>query len=581
MEHSKAIRGFYSSALARVTRCLSDPSPASADARDWLARRAADSPRNFRPLLLLVDAEVARAGGDAVAAMRLFDEGLHEVTGRPWHHALLAERAARLHLEQGLPHTGRRLLVEARDAYRAWGAGGPAARLEAEHPFLRNTASMGPGTGADRLDLMAILRASRALSSKTTLAGLTTQVIDVLCAMTGATDVRLSLRDRTVSGSSTTDLPASAVRYVQRTHHPLLVADATRDDRFSQDPYFTGLEACSLLVIPVPCQSAEDAVLVLANRRQGGVFSTGRLETVELIAGQLAVSLDNALHYDSLEGEVRARTAEIADRNRELEAANQLKADLIGMLGHEINNPLGTILGSLDLVLTDDPLPPSAELLVARAHGATRRLARHRRRGARPGQHRRRLAHRDTAPGPGRRPHRGRARRHRHHRGHRLLPARPRRRRPARPPRPDPHQPDQQRGQVRRRGRGDRRARLRRGPGDHRRRRPGPGRAAGVPRPAVRPFRTRRGHRQERRRHRAGPVHRPRTGPRQRRRRTLSPLARTRIDVRRLASTGDRRPEHGGQPQTGRMTTPAADRLGSQSRSELEFMKTWPYSVVP
>ncbi|SNT20407.1 hypothetical protein SAMN06264365_1671, partial [Actinoplanes regularis] len=52
MTHREAVRGFYSGALARVTRCLSDPSPATTDARDWLARRAADAPRNFRPLLL-------------------------------------------------------------------------------------------------------------------------------------------------------------------------------------------------------------------------------------------------------------------------------------------------------------------------------------------------------------------------------------------------------------------------------------------------------------------------------------------------------------------------------------------------
>ncbi|GAA0476407.1 hypothetical protein Aca07nite_86930 [Actinoplanes capillaceus] len=36
---------------------------------------------------------------------------------------------------------------------------------------------------------------------------------------------------------------------------------------------------------------------------------------MELIAGQLAVSLDNALHHDSLGNEVRTRTMEIADRN--------------------------------------------------------------------------------------------------------------------------------------------------------------------------------------------------------------------------------------------------------------------------
>ncbi|GGN34939.1 signal transduction histidine kinase/predicted ATPase [Actinoplanes campanulatus] len=376
MRYCDAFRGFYGGALARVTRCLSDPSPATTDARDWLARRATDAPRNFRPLLLLVDAEIARAEGDAAAALRLFDTGLHEVTGRPWHHALLAERAARLHLEQGLTHTGRRLLAEARDAYRAWGAGAPVARLETAHPFLRNTASGGSDSrAADHLDLMAILRAARALSSQTTLAGLSAQVTDVLCAMTGATDVCLSLRNRTVSSGCHTDLPSAAVRYVQRTHQPLLVADATHDDRFAHDPYLADLEACSLLVLPVPCHSAEDAVLVLANRRQRGVFSTSRLQTVELIAGQLAVSLDNALLYDSLENEVRARTAELADRNRDLEAAGQLKSDLIGMLGHEINNPLGTIFGYLDLILTDDPLPPSAEELVVKVQHTTRRLA--------------------------------------------------------------------------------------------------------------------------------------------------------------------------------------------------------------
>ncbi|GAA4604187.1 signal transduction histidine kinase/predicted ATPase [Actinoplanes octamycinicus] len=371
-EHAAAIRydvirGFYASALARVARCLSTDGCAPAD-RDWLARRAADAPRNFRPLLLLVDAEAARARGDRTAATRLFDEALHETGGRPWQHALLAERAGRHQLDQGLTHAGRRLLAEARDAYRAWGADGPVARLHAEHPFLR-AGTRAAAVGADRLDLMAILRASRALSSQTTLAGLKAQVGDVLSAITGATDVRLALRDQVDP-----DVPMSAVRYVRRTHQPLLVADATGDDRFAGDRYFAGLDACSLLVLPVTCHNAEDAVLVLANQRQPGVFSTSRLEAVELIAGQLAVSLDNALVHESLESEVRARTAELADRNRELKSANQLKADLIGMLGHEINNPLGTILGSLDLVLTGDPLPPSAEQLLTRVRVTTLRL---------------------------------------------------------------------------------------------------------------------------------------------------------------------------------------------------------------
>jgi PAS domain S-box-containing protein len=42
--------------------------------------------------------------------------------------------------------------------------------------------------------------------------------------------------------------------------------------------------------------------------------------------------------------------AALADRNRELEAANQLKLDLIGMLGHEIGNPLSSIRGYAELL---------------------------------------------------------------------------------------------------------------------------------------------------------------------------------------------------------------------------------------
>nr|BFE70760.1 hypothetical protein GCM10020092_040610 [Actinoplanes digitatis] len=113
-------------------------------------------------------------------------------------------------------------------------------------------------------------------------------------------------------------MPLSAVRYVLRTREALLVADATRDDRFARDPYLAGLAACALLVVPIPSRSSARAVLVCVNREQGGVFSVDRLETVQLLAGQLSVSVDNALLYDSLEGTVRSRTADLAATNRRL-----------------------------------------------------------------------------------------------------------------------------------------------------------------------------------------------------------------------------------------------------------------------
>ncbi|GAA2652826.1 PAS domain-containing sensor histidine kinase [Paractinoplanes durhamensis] len=50
----------------------------------------------------------------------------------------------------------------------------------------------------------------------------------------------------------------------------------------------------------------------------------------------------------------------LAAKNTQLEDANQLKLDLIGMLGHEINNPLTAILGFADQSLTNgDTISPA------------------------------------------------------------------------------------------------------------------------------------------------------------------------------------------------------------------------------
>jgi GAF domain-containing protein len=92
-------------------------------------------------------------------------------------------------------------------------------------------------------------------------------------------------------------VPVSVLRYVRRTREPLVVADAARDDRFARDSYFAGDDCCSLLAVPVLSRGTLRAVLLLENRLLGGAFTAGRLDAVKLIAGQLAVSLDNAQLY--------------------------------------------------------------------------------------------------------------------------------------------------------------------------------------------------------------------------------------------------------------------------------------------
>ena len=107
----------------------------------------------------------------------------------------------------------------------------------------------------------------------------------------------------------------SVLRYAQRTGEPLVVADATGDDRFARDPYFADAGCCSLLALPILSRGTLQAVLVLENRLIRGAFTTERLDVVKLIAGQLAVSLDNAQLYAQLTTS-RSRIVATADQTR-------------------------------------------------------------------------------------------------------------------------------------------------------------------------------------------------------------------------------------------------------------------------
>jgi signal transduction histidine kinase len=295
----------------------------------WLAERAAHAPGNFSHLLRLVEAERAWTVGDLQAAELAFDAARREAARlqRPWHRALIAERAAGFYLARGVEHVGYDLLVQARHEYLAWGATAKSAQLDRAFPALRpGPAAHGPSQPADRasgsftvttgaIDLLGILAASQALSSETSVEGLHSRVAEVLGAMTGATGVRLLLwsEDRhdwllpvpdssgSAVGVSGTGheraVPMAVLRYVQRTGEPLVVDDATADDRFARDPYFADVACCALLAVPVLGRGTLRAVLVLENRLIRGAFTADRLDAVTLIAGQLAVSLDNAQLY--------------------------------------------------------------------------------------------------------------------------------------------------------------------------------------------------------------------------------------------------------------------------------------------
>jgi GAF domain-containing protein len=337
-----AARVFYTTAVARLLRGLALAGQArgvDGEERDrllaeldevthWLAARAADAPGNFLPMLRLAEAERAWSAGDFRAAVMAFDAAQREVAARqrPWHQALITERAARFYLSHGAEHAGHGLLAQARQHYAAWGATAKVEQMDWAYPFLRRQPGAATAHGGDlsyrhaavtagAVDLLGIVSASQALSSQTSIERLRSRVVEVLSAMTGATGVRLLLWSEdqhgwllpaaqagggTVPVSGTGHdraVPTSVLRYVRRTRETLVVADAAGDDRFARDPYFAGVDGCSLLAVPILSRGTLRAALLLENRLIRSAFTAERLDAVKLIAGQLATSLDNAQLY--------------------------------------------------------------------------------------------------------------------------------------------------------------------------------------------------------------------------------------------------------------------------------------------
>ncbi|HVZ44271.1 MAG TPA: AAA family ATPase [Ramlibacter sp.] len=356
-----------------------------ASGRDWLAARAADQPDNFLHLLRVVEAEEAWARGDLWQAAAAFDAAVLEARTRerPWHRAVITERAGLFYLSRGMAGAGRGLLASARDEYRAWGARGKVEQLHGNHDFLRLTdaaaratrasgstltASNSNSVSSEALDLMGVLRASQALSSETGLERLAARVTEVLAALSGATKVMvLSRHDgqwrllAPASGESPIPLaqaasegllPLSAFDYADRTGEALVVDDASHDDRFARDPYFAGATPCSLLAAPIQGQGAVRAMVILENRAGRAAFNAQRLDAVMLIAGQLAVSLANAQLYEHLEQRVQARTRELEHMQAQLVATARRAgmAEIANNVLHNVGNVLNSLTVSVSML---------------------------------------------------------------------------------------------------------------------------------------------------------------------------------------------------------------------------------------
>lgn len=299
-----------------------------------LQSAAETNPRYFGDRLALAKAEMQRIAGNNLQALLHYEDAIDKAgsCGAIHIQGLGHELESRCLALVSMHYGARIHLRLARDAWRRWGAKRLADRLEASHPTLRDAPQVALSLalpGKHELDVLAITKACQALSReiepdaliKTLLGNATTHAGATYTALLLTAEDGFTVEATGVARASgieirigrdvppNTSVPSSLIQHVLTHREPLAMNGTDALRRFSQDPYLLTLERGSLGCIPLLKQNAVIGLLYLENALIPGIFEPARVDVLELLAAQAAISLSNARLYSDLSAENERRRA--------------------------------------------------------------------------------------------------------------------------------------------------------------------------------------------------------------------------------------------------------------------------------
>ncbi len=111
-------------------------------------------------------------------------------------------------------------------------------------------------------------------------------------------ELSLSIPIENVSGRSDNPLIANAiVNYVIRTQESIVLNDAAREGNFTRTPYILKQQPKSILCTPLLNQGKLVGILYLENNLTTEAFTPERLEVLNFLSSQAAISIENAKLY--------------------------------------------------------------------------------------------------------------------------------------------------------------------------------------------------------------------------------------------------------------------------------------------
>lgn len=358
-------------------------------------------PENHQHKLDLLIAELAWSEGNEVKARQHYDQAIKGAENGEFlnEEALSLERTGLYYLSTGQEFIAENYIRKAYQTYKQWGAAAKLKDLKTRYPKIligldkaaeddSPTASQGSGsTESSTLDLDTLMKSAQAISGEVVLDQLLKTLLNISIENAGAESgciimkqdggwlikSALFVNQKDPTEFTETPLqemnrvPESLIEYIQNTKESLVLDDISKDRRFLSDPAVKAYDLKSVMCLPMFNKGQSEGVLYLENNLHTSVFTESRVHFLELLSGQIAVSLENAHLYENLESKIEERTLELYSSLENLRATQEqlVQQEKLASLGqltagiaHEIKNPLNfvTNFSELSIELLDEML---------------------------------------------------------------------------------------------------------------------------------------------------------------------------------------------------------------------------------
>jgi len=353
------------------------------------------APMNHQHKVNLVEAEKCRVLGQKLEAIDLYDRAIAGAKENEYiqEEALANELAAKFYLDWGKEKIARTYLTDAYYCYAQWGAKAKIDQLEQRYPELlkpilqrdrtSSTSSTSLSTVTSHsqtasiadissiLDFSSLLKASQTLSGEIELDRLLSTLIKIILENAGATkgallltseqgltieaiatrdddDLQLDSLHQSIPLEDYSDLPSGSINYVKRTAETLLLDAKTAQTQFAADNYLRCFSPQSLLCLPLLERGHLIGILYLENTLTADAFTRDRVELLDALCAQAAISLTNARLYQQAQQALKdLQTAQLQLVQNEKMAT---LGNLVAGVAHEINNPVGFIGGNITVI---------------------------------------------------------------------------------------------------------------------------------------------------------------------------------------------------------------------------------------